>query len=481
MFSGSDIEEKIPTLFHGGIAFKLNLPEHDSDVNISIEGGQYQNGYQYTSFGIEHIGAKTLALRLGYRYVVDEEYLGQLDSLSQWRAGLGLKIKTVVIDYAYQPYAKLGDVHRVSFTKKFVGWKTTVRQLPITLKVDPIIFSPNSDGAKDVVFFFPKHKTIKKIKSCQLTIRDSMGVAVQKLTEEKLPNILSWDGRDILGETVLEGEYSAEFVLQGEGKVAKSREKSLKIDLTPPAINLEASAETISPDGDGIDDTLTFNLTASDTYLIDRWKLDILNQKNNIIKSYKSISAVNRNSVIKTILWDGKDELYGKVVPNDMYNVKLSVWDVAGNEKSMESFVNVYVPPKVIEKIIEKVKEVKIKEEARGLVVSLSSEILFNVGKFTLKRASAKALNEVVEILRAYPENKVKIEGHTDSTGSYERNVALSSKRAWNVYSYLVRKGGIGSKRLSAKGYGPDKPVALNTTAAGRAKNRRVEIIILKK
>ena len=90
-------------------------------------------------------------------------------------------------------------------------------------------------------------------------------------------------------------------------------------------------------------------------------------------------------------------------------------------------------------------------------------------------------LNEVVKLMQEYPDNNILIEGHTDSYGSDAYNKRLSEKRAQSVYDMLVSKYSVDSKRLSAIGYGEEKPMADNKTAAGREQNRRVEIIILKK
>jgi outer membrane protein OmpA-like peptidoglycan-associated protein len=72
----------------------------------------------------------------------------------------------------------------------------------------------------------------------------------------------------------------------------------------------------------------------------------------------------------------------------------------------------------------------------------------------------------------------VLVEGHTDSTGKYESNIKLSERRAEAVRTYLVKKG-VQPDRLEAKGFGPDRPVADNKTAAGREANRRVEFVLV--
>ena len=115
------------------------------------------------------------------------------------------------------------------------------------------------------------------------------------------------------------------------------------------------------------------------------------------------------------------------------------------------------------------------------MVVNLASSVLFDSGKAELKPASYSAMNEVVKLMQDYPENKILIEGHTDSYGSNAYNKKLSEKRAQAVSNILVSKYAVDSKRLKAVGYGEEKPLADNKTSDGREQNRRVEIIILKK
>ena len=90
---------------------------------------------------------------------------------------------------------------------------------------------------------------------------------------------------------------------------------------------------------------------------------------------------------------------------------------------------------------------------------------------------SLVSLNTVVTILNENPTYKVQIDGHTDAQGKDEYNQTLSDERAASVKAYLVSKG-IDEARLSSAGYGETKPVADNNTAAGRAKNRRVEMTL---
>ena len=104
-------------------------------------------------------------------------------------------------------------------------------------------------------------------------------------------------------------------------------------------------------------------------------------------------------------------------------------------------------------------------------------KIQFTVNSATLTKPSYKVLDEVAAILLANPDIKVEVAGHTSRDGSYERNKQLSEERAAAVKDYLVSKG-VAHSRLTATGYGPDKPIANGDTPADRAKNRRVELVL---
>lgn len=104
--------------------------------------------------------------------------------------------------------------------------------------------------------------------------------------------------------------------------------------------------------------------------------------------------------------------------------------------------------------------------------------VSFATGRSTLTPESYSTLDEVAASLVANPGVRIEIAGHTDATGSRERNTELSLARALAVRAYLAQKG-VDPGRMEARGYGPDRPIATNATAAGRAQNRRVEINML--
>ncbi len=126
-------------------------------------------------------------------------------------------------------------------------------------------------------------------------------------------------------------------------------------------------------------------------------------------------------------------------------------------------------------KELEEVAETKRTEN--GVLVNLDSAILFDTGSAVLKPEAIDRLEKIGTILAKYSDDRVRIEGHTDSTGTAAANEALSLRRADAVKRVLVGRG-VQEPQITALGMGQTRPVADNKTAAGRAKNRRVELHI---
>jgi outer membrane protein OmpA-like peptidoglycan-associated protein len=118
-----------------------------------------------------------------------------------------------------------------------------------------------------------------------------------------------------------------------------------------------------------------------------------------------------------------------------------------------------------------------VKEEPRGMVITLSGSVLFASNRAVLLPEARTRLDQVAEVLLTSRERKLTVEGHTDSQGSVNFNLDLSQRRADAVRSYLVERGYQGDL-IQAHGLGKGNPIADNGSAEGRANNRRVEIII---
>jgi len=122
-------------------------------------------------------------------------------------------------------------------------------------------------------------------------------------------------------------------------------------------------------------------------------------------------------------------------------------------------------------------KTISVYKDARGTILSMS-DILFEFGKADLKQELKENLAEIAGILKnLLTTSTVVIEGHTDNVGKADDNKKLSQRRADEVLKYLASRG-VDKKRLKSVGYGLTKPVADNATEEGKAKNRRVELVI---
>jgi outer membrane protein OmpA-like peptidoglycan-associated protein len=136
---------------------------------------------------------------------------------------------------------------------------------------------------------------------------------------------------------------------------------------------------------------------------------------------------------------------------------------------------------KELEQVLPENTNVEVVEEegqAPALKVTFDSGILFATNSSIVSDASKTALRNFADNLEKNPDTDLKIVGHTDNTGKVDYNQTLSEKRAKSVYDYLLEQG-VSSKRMIYEGKGIHQPVANNSTVEGRAKNRRVEIMIM--
>jgi outer membrane protein OmpA-like peptidoglycan-associated protein len=129
-----------------------------------------------------------------------------------------------------------------------------------------------------------------------------------------------------------------------------------------------------------------------------------------------------------------------------------------------------------IQELETQLAEFKAKRTERGLELTLS-DVLFEFDKADLKPGALRGLSPLVAFVKEDPNQKIVLEGHTDSIGSDSYNLKLSQQRAEAVQEFLV-KNGVSAASITARGLGESYPIAPNDTAAGRLQNRRVQIII---
>lgn len=126
-------------------------------------------------------------------------------------------------------------------------------------------------------------------------------------------------------------------------------------------------------------------------------------------------------------------------------------------------------------KELQQIAETKRTEQ--GIITKLKGDILFPSGSPTVKGPAQESIAKITNIVKKYPENRITIIGHTDSTGSDSVNQTLSEQRAQAVRALMVQKG-MNAKHVQAVGVGESQPAASNSTPQGRTANRRVELQI---
>lgn len=136
---------------------------------------------------------------------------------------------------------------------------------------------------------------------------------------------------------------------------------------------------------------------------------------------------------------------------------------------------------KQAQKIEEEIPGAQVERVDDGIVVTFdeNSGVYFDTAKFDINAESRATLDKLANVLREYPDTNVLIVGHTDNVGADAMNMTLSKNRAMSVTNYFVQTKGLGSERFTTNWFGEDAPIADNSTAEGRAKNRRVNLAIV--
>ena len=172
--------------------------------------------------------------------------------------------------------------------------------------------------------------------------------------------------------------------------------------------------------------------------------------------------------------------------PGDLEHLGHTVMALPSHERaralqeSVEKAVTVFKPE------IE-TKEVRVYEDERGLVISLSGDAFFAPGSAVIESGLRPILTRVAAVINSV-DNYVRIEGHTDDTPvrisrderGYPTNWELSGARAINVLRFLTEQEGVNAKRVSSVAFGEERPIGDNDTVEGRALNRRVDVVIVR-
>lgn len=172
----------------------------------------------------------------------------------------------------------------------------------------------------------------------------------------------------------------------------------------------------------------------------------------------------------------GSGAALGGILGNKSGNTARGAAIGAAAGAAVGAAIGIYMD-KQAKKMEEEIKNAEVERVGDAIKVTFESGILFGFDSFALTAEARENITKFAGILQEYPDTNISIEGHTDSKGSRSYNQRLSENRAKAVRDFLAGQGVV-STRMNTVGYAFDRPVASNETEEGRAKNRRVEILI---
>ena len=176
------------------------------------------------------------------------------------------------------------------------------------------------------------------------------------------------------------------------------------------------------------------------------------------------------------ISWDGTGP-DGEPLPDGFYEARLVWMDSAGRPRATRKEPVSLVTPLEIRVLAG--RNLRFRYTAEGLIITIDEKLIFRPGQSDIQAGALPALDDLRKFLDAHPDNKITVRGYTDSLGARDFNLRLSRERAARVYAYFV-SAGIPVGRIAYYGLGPVNPVASNATPEGRARNRRVDVVMLK-
>jgi outer membrane protein OmpA-like peptidoglycan-associated protein len=354
--------------------------------------------------------------------------------------------------------------------EQIAGITLDVRERQATVDIDTPVFSPNGDGLLDTVTFFPILSDRYRIDTWDLIVQLEKGDTARRFRGRRyMPPFILWDGKPqsgLMSEIFTEGLPSGHYtyflkVAYTSGVNTYSFKRDLILDVDPPEIKLDVEPEIFSPDGDGVDDTVSIRPEVSDLTGILGWKAKIYTTDDRVFKTF-----VGTGMPAGSISWDGISDRGVLVDSAEDYYVAFEVTDQGFNTGMSEK-----VPFSI---------DILIESTDRGLKIRVSNvEFGFNTAELQGDK-TYRILDKIVAILQKYQKYSILVEGHTDSMGDETYNMELSEARAEAVGTYLVDNG-IDPDRLEYVGYGAQYPIDTNATVEGRRRNRRVEFLLIRK
>ena len=353
------------------------------------------------------------------------------------------------------------------------GITVDTRQPRLFVTSSTSAFSPNGDGIRDEVSFDLYANLLDGATGWRLTIRAEDGLVVREWsgTEVAASLAIPWDGRDGRGR-VREGVFSAEYAVDYEkGNRPTAVTGSVRVDVTPPRVDVSLSPVPFSPDNDGLDDELKISIAVTDVSPITAWRLEILDRNRRFFNEFSG-----RGAPASEVIWDGRAADGELVISAEDYPYRLTVSDELGNTTTREGVIPVDIL--VIrdgDRLKVQISSITFEPNSPELIIDPTDE----------RGAKNRAiLLRLAQIFEKYSSYSIRIEGHAVNVTGTEREEReelqpLSLARAQAVKDAMVELG-ISERRVSVMGRGGTEPIVPHTDLDNRWKNRRVEFILIR-
>ncbi|AEJ61379.1 OmpA/MotB domain protein [Spirochaeta thermophila DSM 6578] len=230
----------------------------------------------------------------------------------------------LALDGRYYYLVEATDQAGNSFTSERVFFTLSTEQTPVLLSVNYDIFSPNGDGRRDSLIFYPQIKETSLLRSYTLKVLSEKGEVVRSFTGgNRIPEQIVWNGRNEKGETVPDGGYTAELTAEfTNGNIASAKVSRFVVDTKAPALTFTVENRIFSPNGDGKKDACIFRQSSPDSAV---WVAHIRDTQGKILREFRWEGTVT------DLLWDGTDSA-GNKVKDGTYTYLLTGRDAAENE-----------------------------------------------------------------------------------------------------------------------------------------------------
>ena len=436
---GTSFQQPITFSFGGAGHFMKGRLILSADLSVPLDNDITP------AFGAEWWIAQTLAFRAGWRG----------GYASQPTAGAGFKVAGLEIDYGWQPYADLGDTHRITASYSF-GTPS------LGLKSLTPLMGPLGEAQWREARFQPDVTRPEAVRGWRLQFFDNSGQTAKTLAGDgPPPDIFKWDGKDdgnhVLPDGVATVQLSVDY---GGGVTADSNKASVELDSTPPVVNLDIGPQIVRPGSQAaVLIPARIQINAQDKHGVGGWKLEVRDTDGNLFRAFSG-----EGEPPQPLVWDGSNGQGLQVQSGKSYIFWPFAKDKLGNWGKGQ-------PQAMV---------VLLKE----LNFNISSDALFEPGKADVRISAYQQLKDVKALILAHyqPGTIVDIIGHTDNQptvySKYPNNQALSLARAQAVVKFLVTLLEMDPATLNPVGMGDTKPLVSDDTPEGREKNRRVEVVI---